>query len=73
MFQSLISAFRYDVVEICALLKYHAPSNGNPLSTFRESVSVPFSRVKKSKKRTLEDGTDTLSQNVGKGLSFDAA
>ena len=47
--------------EICALLGYYAASNGNPLPTF-------WDRVKKSK--TLEDGTDTLSRNVGKGLTI---
>jgi hypothetical protein len=35
-------------------------------------ISFPSSRVKKDKK-TLEDGTNTLSRNVGKGLPFDAA
>jgi hypothetical protein len=57
--------------EICALLGYYAVLNGNPLPTFWDNVSVPSSRVKKSK--TLEDGTDTLSQNVGKGLKFNTA
>jgi hypothetical protein len=28
-------------VELCALLGYYAASNGNPLPTFRDSVSVP--------------------------------
>ena len=46
--------------EICALLGYYAASNGNPLPTFRDNVSVPSSRVKKS-------------VNVAKGLPFDAA
>jgi hypothetical protein len=34
--------------EICALLGYNAASSGNPLPTFRNNVSVPSSRVKKS-------------------------
>jgi hypothetical protein len=34
--------------EICALLAYYAASNGNPLPTFWETVSVPSSRVKMS-------------------------
>jgi hypothetical protein len=34
--------------EICALLGYNAASSGNPLPTFRDNVSVPSSRVKKS-------------------------
>jgi hypothetical protein len=93
----------YVHIEICALLGYNAASSGNPLPTFRDNVSVPSSRAKKSKKSrkpatethprlslhkprvsvagfllfldflTLEDGTDTLSRNVGKGLPLDAA
>jgi hypothetical protein len=76
---TLISGFRHDPDEICALLGCNAASSGNPLPTFRDNVSVPSSRVKKSKKSsllvflTLEDGTDTLSRNVGKGLPLDAA
>jgi hypothetical protein len=30
----------------CTLLGYYAASNGNPLLTFRDNVSVPYSRVK---------------------------
>jgi hypothetical protein len=65
-------------IGICALLRHNAASSGNPLPTFRD-VSVPSSRVKKSKKiffldfLTLEDGTHTFSRNVGKGLPLDAA
>jgi hypothetical protein len=44
--------------------------SGNPLPTFWDNVSVPSSRVKQSNAAsldllTLEDGTDTLSRNVG--------
>jgi hypothetical protein len=64
--------------ELYALLRYYSASSGNPLPTFRDSQSVPSSRVEVSKKKsldfsTLEDGTDTLSRNVGKGLPLDAA
>jgi hypothetical protein len=45
MLLSVISGFRRDVDEICALLDF----------------------------LTLEDGTDTSSGNVGKGLALDAA
>jgi hypothetical protein len=76
---SAVSGFRRDVAEICALLGYYAASSGNRLTTFRDSVSVPASRVKNSKRSpsllrllTLEDGTDMLSRNVGKGLPLDA-
>jgi hypothetical protein len=47
----LISGFRRDVDEIWALLGYYAASSANPLSTFRDNVSVPSSRVKKFKKK----------------------
>jgi hypothetical protein len=46
--------------EICALLGYYIVSSGNPLSMFQDFL-------------ILEDGTDTLSRNVGKGLPLDAA
>jgi hypothetical protein len=71
---SMISGFRRDVVEISAVQGYYAASSGNRLPTFRDNVSVPSSRFKKSKYfLTLENGTDTLSRNVGKGLPVDAA
>jgi hypothetical protein len=54
---SVISGFCCDVDDICALLGYYAASNGNPLPTFQDTVSVPPSRVK----------------NISKELPFDAA
>jgi hypothetical protein len=45
---TLISGFRRDVDEICALLRYYATSCGNCLPTFRDNGSVPSSGVKKS-------------------------
>jgi hypothetical protein len=39
--------------ENCALLGYNAASRGNPLPTFRDNVSVPSSKVDKSKKPAL--------------------
>jgi hypothetical protein len=67
----MISSFRRYVDEICALLGYFAASTDNPLPTFRDNASVPSSGASKSK--TLEDGTDTLSLNAGKGLPLEAA
>jgi hypothetical protein len=78
---SVISGLPRDADEICAILGCYTASNGNPLPTFRDNISVPSSTVKKSKESsflffldflTLEDGTDTLCRNVGKGLPFDA-
>jgi hypothetical protein len=60
----VISGFRCDVDEICALLGYYAALNGKHLPMFRD-IFLDF--------LALEDGTDTLSRNVGKGLPFDAA
>jgi hypothetical protein len=43
--------------------------SGNSLPTFRNNLTAPNSRVKKSNKK----GTDWLSQNVGKELPLYAA
>jgi hypothetical protein len=63
------SGFRRDADDTCALLGYYAASSSNPLPTFRDNLSVPSSRVKKSNEKKdvliLEDGTDRLSRNVG--------
>jgi hypothetical protein len=48
--QPVISGFGHDADEICALMGYNAAQSGNPLPMFRDNVSVPSSRVKKSKK-----------------------
>jgi len=48
--------------ENCALLGNYAASCGNTLSTFKDSLSVPF-----------EDRTDRLFRNVGKELPLLAA
>jgi hypothetical protein len=71
----VISGFRREVDENCALLGHYTESSGTSLPTFRGNLSVPFSRVKiltldnlsfRAKILTLEDGTDMLSRNVGK-------
>jgi hypothetical protein len=46
----VISDFRRDVDEICALLGYYATLGGTSVRTFRGNLSVPSSMVKKSKK-----------------------
>ena len=40
-----------DTCEICALLGYYAAYTGNSLQTFRNNLSFPPSRVKKSEKK----------------------
>jgi hypothetical protein len=64
----VISGFRREVDENCALLVYYAASGEYLLSTFGDNLSVLSSRVKDKK-----DGTDTLSRNVGKKLPILAA
>jgi len=44
--ERVISGFRREVAENCALLDYYAVCSGNSLSTFRDNLSVPYSRVK---------------------------
>jgi hypothetical protein len=69
---SVISGFRRDIDDICALLGSYAASCGNPLPTFRDIFKGQDTQEEKDF-LTLDDGTDTLSRNVGKGLQFDAA
>jgi hypothetical protein len=42
----MISGFRREVYEKCALLGCYAASSGNSLPTFRKKLSAPSSRVK---------------------------
>jgi len=63
----VISGFRHGVNEISSLLGCNTALIGNWLLTFQSSLLVPSLRVRGSKK-TLEDGTDGLSQNVGNKL-----
>jgi hypothetical protein len=44
----VISGFRRDVHEICALLGYYIALSGSSVPTFRDNLSVPSLRVKKS-------------------------
>jgi hypothetical protein len=44
----LISGFRRHVDEICALLGYYSASSGSYVPSFRDHLSVPSSRFKKS-------------------------
>jgi len=76
----MISDFRREAAENCALLGYYAASGGNLLPTFRHSPSVPPSGFKNQKpvapiRRFLipKDGTDRLSRNVDNKLPLLAA
>jgi len=62
----MISGFHRDADEVCALLRYYTAYNGSSLPTFRNFLSVPYSRA-------LEDGANWLSRNVGKELPLYAA
>jgi len=44
-----ISDFRCDVKKICALLGFYIAYSDNSLPMFRDNISVPFLRAKKSK------------------------
>jgi hypothetical protein len=48
-YRFVISSFCPDADEICAVLGYYEVSNGNPLLTVWDNVSVPSSRIKKLK------------------------
>jgi hypothetical protein len=61
----LISGFCRDVDEICGLLGNYTASYGNYLPTFRSHLQG--SRFQENLGiLTFDDGTDTLSRNVGK-------
>ena len=42
----MFAGFRREVAENCALLGYYVASSGNSVPTFRDSLSVPSSKVK---------------------------
>jgi hypothetical protein len=57
--------------EICAILGNYAAYSGNSVPTFHDNLPVPTSTVKNILGfSTLEYGTNSLSQNVGKELSL---
>jgi len=58
-----ISCFRREVAGNCVLLGHYAASSGNFLPTFRDNLPVPILTFLFS---NLEDGTGSLSRNVGK-------
>jgi len=47
----VISSFRRDEGEHCALLGYCAASSGNSLPTFRDNLPVPSSSAKNPRKK----------------------
>ena len=47
---SVISGFRREVDENCALLSHYTASSGNLIPTFLDNLSVSFSGVKNRKK-----------------------
>jgi hypothetical protein len=51
----VISGFRRDVDEIATLLGYYAALSDSSVQMFRGDLSVPSSRVKKSKKKRILD------------------
>jgi len=64
VFPCVISGVRREVADNCALLGYYAASSGNFLTTFRDNLSVPSSRVKDPSglgSLTLQNGILLLS------------
>jgi hypothetical protein len=59
----VISGFRREADENCALLDCYAASSGNSLPTFRDNLSISSLWF-----LTLEYETDRLSRNFGKEL-----
>ena len=61
------SDFRLEVLvdDNCAIPSCYAARSWNSLPTFRDNLSVPYSRVKNSGFLTVECGTDRLFRNVG--------
>jgi hypothetical protein len=55
----MISGFRSEVDQICALPGYYAAYSGNSVPTFRDNLSVPYFLI-------FEEGADLLYRNVGK-------
>jgi len=51
--QCVISGIHHEVEEIYALLGYYGPYSGNSLPMFRYNLSVPSSKVNKSKKKSM--------------------
>jgi hypothetical protein len=66
----MISGFRRDV-DVIAL--YWDITQRRMAILYRRFETTYQSHLQESRVQTLEDGTDTLSRNVGKGLPLDAA
>jgi len=59
--QSQKKAYIAKSCKVCALLQYYAAKSGNSALTFQDNLSVPVSRVKKSKReRRAREFTDTI-------------
>jgi hypothetical protein len=49
----VISGFRRDADKVCALLRHYAALSGSSVATFRDILSLPYSRVKTYKKKAF--------------------
>jgi hypothetical protein len=49
----VISGFRRDVGDICAVLGYHAALSGSSIPTFRDNLFVPSSRPRSPRRKPL--------------------
>jgi len=72
----VISGYRLDTDDICAILAYYAAYSGNSVPTFRDNLYVPSSSFKKYKSNELLDTwrrNKKLSRKVGKELPLISA
>jgi hypothetical protein len=67
----MTSGFLRKLDDICDLLGYYAVYSDRHLPTFRDKLSVPSSKVKKSEKNLYL--TDSLFRNVGNELLLHTA
>jgi len=70
------SGFHLDTEDICIILGYYAAYSSNSVPTFRGNLTVPSSRVKKSKNNELLDPRrrdKMLSRNFVKELPLISA
>jgi len=63
-----ISGFLREEGDSCALLGYYTEYSDNSVPTFRDNLSVPYSRVKKSNMNSAWTLTQKLCRNVGTEL-----
>jgi hypothetical protein len=67
MLLTICSAKKYVMLDICCLLGYYAAYISNSLPTFRDNLSVPSGRVKKSKRSVTSQKSADLTHTATEG------